>query len=444
MKRSALLALLVLAACDSGPSEAVPPPPPPTPADYIRENAVRVRTLNFADEDFSDLQPLKQMIGDARIVSLGEATHGDGATFQAKARLVRFLHKEMGFDVLAWESGFWDVRKAWSFVQAGEPVVPSLQRGIFGVWTRSAEMAPLLEYLAAASRTSSPIHVVGIDMQFSSAQGADRAGLHLAPDLRALLEQHGSTAAADPRFAVFAAGLPHMNDDSWLYQKPPAAEQQAFLASAAFLRDELIRLGGGSGGGELAYWVQVMESVAENARGLWAWTDQGSFAERNVYSNLRDRQMGRNLDWYASRAFPGRKIIVWAATSHVVRNRGPLSKVSVEAWMSLGDHAHASFGSGMYVIGFTSYDGVFGNAGRERFTIAPAPAQSLEALFVEAGVDLGIVDLRNPSQAGAWLRGNFSSRAVGHQSVDFTWHQALDALMFIRTMTPSTEWSPGS
>ena len=76
---------------------------------WLREHAVEVRSIAPLDEDFSDLAPLAAAIGGARVVQLGEASHGDGASFDAKARLVRFLHQQMGFDALAWESGFFDL-----------------------------------------------------------------------------------------------------------------------------------------------------------------------------------------------------------------------------------------------------------------------------------------------------------------------------------------------
>jgi erythromycin esterase-like protein len=51
-----------------------------------------VRTIDAADQDFSDLEPLIDAIGSARVVQLGEPSHGAGSSFAAKVRLVMFLH----------------------------------------------------------------------------------------------------------------------------------------------------------------------------------------------------------------------------------------------------------------------------------------------------------------------------------------------------------------
>jgi erythromycin esterase len=442
MKRAAVLLLVpILVAlaggCDSGPS-GPEPPAPLTPVEYLREHAVAVRTLDIEDDDFSDLEPLKAMIGNARIVSLGEATHGDGATFQAKARLVKFLHREMGFDVLAWESGFWDVQRAWSDVAAGTPPAEALRRGVFGVWMRSAQVAPLVEYLDEASRTTRPLELVGFDMQFSVTTGAERAALDLPGDLAEVLRGHGSTAPDDPRFATFAAAVDTLTGTHWFYERPSPERRSEILSSIDFLREELLRLGGATGAGETAYLAQVLESVHENARAQWIWTDQGHFDDRIRYNNMRGRQMARNLAWYAERAFPSRKIIVWSATSHVMRDRAALQNLPAASWMSLGDHADAIFGDRMYVIGFTSHEGSWGYPDQPENTLAPMPAGSLEDRFVEAGFTHAIVDLRSPVEDGGWLREPFTSRPVGHSPIDYRWRQSLDALMFIREMTPST------
>lgn len=59
---------------------------------WIDKNAVNVRSINPADEDFTDLEFLVGAIGNAQVVQLGEASHQGGNGFSAKARLVKFLH----------------------------------------------------------------------------------------------------------------------------------------------------------------------------------------------------------------------------------------------------------------------------------------------------------------------------------------------------------------
>src|SRR5690348_3875653 len=66
--------------------------------DWLSANAIPVRNADALDEDWRDLEPLADRIRDARIVQLGEPSHGAGSAFAAKVRLVKFLHQRMDFD----------------------------------------------------------------------------------------------------------------------------------------------------------------------------------------------------------------------------------------------------------------------------------------------------------------------------------------------------------
>src|SRR5688572_4678633 len=112
----------------------------------LREQAVKVRTCDPADEDFSDLQPLKKVLEGRRIVLLGEQSHQEGSVFLAKTRLIKFLHREMGFDVLAMESGIIECEAAWESLVRGRPVRESFGIGVFPIWTFSAQFGPLMDY----------------------------------------------------------------------------------------------------------------------------------------------------------------------------------------------------------------------------------------------------------------------------------------------------------
>ncbi|HTY89198.1 MAG TPA: hypothetical protein VMB80_17255 [Candidatus Acidoferrum sp.] len=70
---------------------------------WLSTNAIRLETVE-AGHGFADLQPLKPVIGPARIVALGEATHGTREFFQLKHRMLEFLVTEMGFNIFAMEA----------------------------------------------------------------------------------------------------------------------------------------------------------------------------------------------------------------------------------------------------------------------------------------------------------------------------------------------------
>lgn len=135
---------------------------------WLAKHAVSLRSIDPKDEDFADLEALRAVIGDARIVQLGEQSHGDGASFHAKTRLIKFLHQKMGFDVLAWESGLFDCRKAWESYRRGSDPVEAAQLGIFGIWTQSEQVRPIIDYLAAQAKSDRPLELCGFDCQFTA------------------------------------------------------------------------------------------------------------------------------------------------------------------------------------------------------------------------------------------------------------------------------------
>ena len=66
----------------------------------LARECIAVRSIVASDEDFSDLEPLATALRDRRFVLMSELTHRDGATFNARARLVRFLHQRLVYDVV--------------------------------------------------------------------------------------------------------------------------------------------------------------------------------------------------------------------------------------------------------------------------------------------------------------------------------------------------------
>src|SRR5438094_957924 len=118
--------------------------------EWIAGNAVAVRSVDAADEDFSDLEPLMKAIGPAQVVQLGEPGHGAGTSFAAKVRLIKFLHQRMGFDVLVWESGMYDVTLSDAGMRGSDEAIAAARRGVFQLWSGAEEVRPLFDYVKAS------------------------------------------------------------------------------------------------------------------------------------------------------------------------------------------------------------------------------------------------------------------------------------------------------
>ncbi|HEX8692892.1 MAG TPA: erythromycin esterase family protein [Longimicrobium sp.] len=426
--------LLLLAACDSPSTPPPPPPPPQTPAEWLAANAHPISSLSAADRDFRDLQPLKAAIGSARVVMLGEQSHGDGTTFLAKARLIAFLHQEMGFDVLAWESGLYDVHQVWRHVLAGEDVLSAARRGIFGVWNRSEQVLPTFDYVASTLGTARPLELAGFDNQTTGSLARDSVAAHV----QAFARRIGSAVADDPEWPAAAATLTELAVTQHFDFKPPAADQARLLRLLGALRADASARAAGDR--EALFWTQALESLASYASMMWA-APPGQFRAQD--SNVRDTQMARNLLWLADVYYPGRKIIVWAASAHVAREVTGLAlgngfQPFATGWtVHMGDEVHRVLGSQMYAIGFTAATGSFGPAGAAPQAIPPVTPGSLEAYFTEAGLANAFVDFRAPPAGGEWLR-NVSTRAFGYGDLRGDWTRVLDGMVFTREMIPST------
>jgi erythromycin esterase len=395
--------------------------------DWLRRNAIPVRSIDPADEDFSDLQPLKRILGDSRIVMLGEQSHKDGATFRAKVRLIKFLHREMGFGVLAFESGLYDCAKAWELLKGGEDPLRAAQRGVFAIWSRSEQVAPLFEYLGRQARSESPLELAGFDNQATGTASSD----FLLTDLERLLDASGIQTGGD--WPKFKQGLRTLT--SFEETKPPDAEvQRAFgkvlAAAAAGLRKR-------PSSPEAAFWLQVIESERTFAEMTWRLANDDRAAK-----NLRDEQMARNLLWLARVRYPGKKIIVWAATYHEVRNPEALEPLAdlpptfYRGVKTMGDEVWKVLRGQVYTLGFTAYDGEFGRPGRST-RLVPAREGSLEDLLNRAGHPFAIVDLRKPAPGGEWLRRKLVARPLGYTDMQADWTRVVDGMVFTRTMTPS-------
>ena len=129
----------------------------------------------------------------------------------------------------------------------------------------------------------------------------------------------------------------------------------------------------GFGAEETEFWRQFLESMTTQVEMHVAFGVRGGDDDRN-HRNLRDRQMAKNLVWLAQKAYPERKLIVWAHAFHLMRNQKQVAVVTepgktptdhtavscYEKSATMGDDIWKELGDETYNLFFTAGEGEHG------------------------------------------------------------------------------------
>jgi erythromycin esterase len=410
---------------------------------WLKKHALPLRSIDPTDEDFTDLEPLRKIIGDARVVQLGEQSHGDGATFHAKARLIKFLHQKMDFDVLAFESGLYDCRKAWALLKGGMEAHEAVRHGVFGIWTKSQQFQPVMDYIGKAAKGDRPLELAGFDCQFTAKASQE----HLLADVKAVLgkldDKNFDAAVRDTLLEVLTALVKYENAPA------PDVQEKQRQALAAFGKAlAAAKPGPGLPAAELAFWKQFAASTAAQAESHW-YAKKGGKIDNIKLTNLRDPQMAKNLVWLAHEVYPKRKIIVWAASLHLMRNPAtvqplgkPLPADYYKDIVTMGHEVWKALGKETYTLAFVAAEGEAGLPWSKPWKLLPVERDSLEGMLVAAGFTNALVDYRHLDASGSWLKQKLISRPLGHGDMKADWTNVFDGVVFTRTMFPSTMIKP--
>ena len=385
----------------------------------INSRLVNLHEVGNNDENFVGFERIKNEIGDAEIVMLGEQSHSDATTFETKIKLIKYLHQEMDFDILAFESSIYDCNKAWSMIQEGHDVKDALAKGIFDIWSVLEELNPLYQYVEQQLKSENPLIFAGFDSQISAKLAAD----YFEEDLTTFLgifENVDLYKEEIQQLQFFINGS--RTGKKIKYKK--AVQNIAFV-------QKLIGLIKNNPNNELSdFWVQTLKNLA-----VW-------MSDTNLKTDNRDQQMAENLIWLKEK-YPGKKIICWGATSHFLYNSSliklqdpKIQKAAGDYYLThsmMGDYLKEEYGDKLYTIGFIAHEGFFGY-NRIR-TIEKPSKNNLEYIIGQSANDNYFLPLKNISLEG------YLSRPLGHQNMTTDIAKVMDGVIFNRIMRrPYTDW----
>ncbi len=374
---------------------------------WLKANAIPIASAEPGTSS-QDLEALRPLIGNARVVSLGEATHGTREFFQLKHRMIEYCVSQLGFTMIGFEAQYGATLAVNDYVLNGKGNAVDVVAGM-GFWTwNTEEVVALVEWVRSWNVTHErKVKFYGFDMQSSPASGmAFLAYLQrVAPYLADVCEQNLA-----PLVSTYAA------DD--LRVMPESVREQV-SAQLATLLD--------------AFETQRDLWVSKTSETEWHLARQSAivmqqFARINAMDSeglsfakswrFRDACMAANVRALLDIEGPQSKAVLWAHNGHVQRSPSVVFKV-IEL-TNMGSHLHRAFGDEMVVIGFAFNQGSFqarDDVGKLRgHTVGPAPEGFVDAALAATGLALLALDLVNVPPDGPvakWLASKPAQRSIG-------------------------------
>jgi len=338
--------------------------------------------------DHRDYDALLALIGDARIVLLGEASHGTHEFYRERARITKRLIAEHGFTALAIEGDWPDAYRVNRYIHGAredrdaEEALRGFRRFPTWMW-RNADVLDLVGWLRAHNdnleRGARGAGFYGLDLYSLGASmeavigyldGQDPDAATRARARYECLQPYGAESATYGQAVLLGVGEPcrrrvieqlvelRRRAGDYLRRDGLAAEDEYFFAeqNAAVVADA----------------EEYYRTMFGDHAGSW---------------NLRDRHMADTLDQllaHLDRHGGTARVVVWEHNSHIGDARA--TEMAQRGELNIGQLMRERHGRDVVNVGFTTYTGTVTASSEwggpaERKRVRPAIADSYEALL---------------------------------------------------------------
>lgn len=390
---------------------SAPTGPPRDEAYSLRRDAVAAPSGIVADDELFDL------VGDARLVLIGEASHGTHEFYAARAHMTRRLIEEKGFRAVAAEADWPDayrvnryVRAAGSDASAAEALA-GFERFPPWMW-RNTVVEKFIEWLRTTNtQRTTPVGFYGLDL-YSMLRSVD--------EVIGYLDSRDPAAArrARERYRCFD----HFSDEqrygyAVAFGAGESCEDEVVqqLVDLQQLDLDMVRRDGMVEDDERFF-------ANQNARLVRAAEEyyRYMFAGHIASWNRRDRHMLETVQALMShldtQGDPPARCVVWAHNSHLGDARA--TELSSGGEFNLGQLVRENYPGQSCSIGFTTYTGTVTashewGADATEMRVTPALSSSIEALFHRSGLGDFFLRSRRDGGTSALPSSPLLERAIG-------------------------------
>jgi erythromycin esterase-like protein/predicted phosphoribosyltransferase len=384
----------------------------PTPADILRTHAQALTA------DAHDYDALLNAIGNARLVLIGEGSHGTHEFYRERAFITERLISEKGFAAVAVEADWPDAYRVNRYVRGAsddaDAVAALADFERFPTWMwRNTDVVDFVGWLRAHNDTQSVERRVGF-------YGIDLYSLRASMEaVLSYLRKVDPEAAmrARQRYACFDqfSEAPQSYGYAAQIGLTPTCEREAIAQLVEMQRQ---RAAYASRDGRVArddfFYAEQNARLVTNAEQYY----RSMFRGRDESWNLRDRHMtdtiAELLRFLSSNGTA--RIVVWAHNSHLGDARA--TEMGRRGELNVGQLVRERFGADAVLIGQTTHAGTVTAASdwdqpAERKTVRPSMSGSYERLFHDSGLDRFLLPLRDDIVLAGALADQRLERAIG-------------------------------
>lgn len=410
-----ILVSLLITSCKNSLNEHI--------KEFALKNSTKIETIEF-NGNKNDLSSLKQIVGDAEVVCLGESRHDIHEQFEIKKQFIKYLIEELGFTTIALEGSLPYSNRINNYILNGKGNIDQIMAEMPGwfLWD-TKEIKELFLWLKKYNlNAKNKINFFGIDIV------APNDGLTQIFDY---LYKVDSPFSQEINNKYFAQNI--INDNQW---------QSTFESYSQLTQEEKEKLI--KNYNELYNHIHSNKSlyISNSSLSDYVWILQLTYSVReanNMFTSddrikmglIRDNAMANNSVWIKNK---NDKMIIWAHNVHIAKSEFVMSMFPETKIKGMGYILNQNLNEKLVSIGASFNKGEFENENR---TFQPAEPNSIDGMLSSIGMEYFIFNLHKQSEnekIKEWFNQEQSMRGQEFE-VNLIPNKAFDAIFFTNSIS---------